>query len=121
MGSKTSKAKRPTSAKPKTVVAPRVPQEIIDEILDHLALDSDFESLRSCALVSKSWVPSCRRHLFHTILFASWDMIRWLKMFPVPRRVPATTSRTYTSRLEGSSMVPGGFLNTPHGLRTWRG
>ena len=57
--------------KTKTVVLPRIPQEIIDEILDHLAADSDLRSLRSCVLVSRSWVPSCRQHLFRAILFNS--------------------------------------------------
>ena len=109
MGSKISKAKRPTSAKPKAVVVPRVPQEIIDEILDHLALDSDFESLRSCALVSKSWVPSCRRHLFHTILFASWDMTRWLNRFPVPEESPG-------HHVKDLHFPLGGFFDGPRGF-----
>ena len=90
MGSKTSKAKRLSPAETETVV-PSIPQEIVDEILDHLATSSDFRfrSLQSCALVSKLWVPSCRRHLFRTILFTSKDMARWLKAFPVPEESPA--------------------------------
>ncbi|KAF9645582.1 hypothetical protein BDM02DRAFT_3119985 [Thelephora ganbajun] len=92
MGSKTSKAKRIASVDTKTVAAPvvpRVPQEIVDEIMDHLATDSDSRSLRSCSLVSKSWVPSCQRHLFHTILFTSRDTERWVKKFPLPEQSPA--------------------------------
>ena len=93
MSSKTSKARCPTSVKTEVVVIPTIPQEIIDEILDHLATDSDFgsrqSSLQSCALVSKSWVPSCRRHLFHTIHFALMSMTRWLETFPVPEESPA--------------------------------
>ena len=87
--SKTSKAKRPTSGKTKTVIVPIIPQDVIDEILGHLAADSDFISLQSCALVSKSWVPACRRHLFHTIHFSSKDRARWLETFPVPEESPA--------------------------------
>ena len=83
MGSNTSKAKRPTKA----VVIPRIPQDVIDEILDHLSLD--FSSLRSCALVSKPWVPSCRRHLFHTISLAPMHRAKWLETFPVPEESPA--------------------------------
>jgi hypothetical protein len=106
MGSKTSKAKRPASVKAKTVVAPRTPQDLIDEVLDHLATDSDFKSLRSCALVSKSWVPSCRRHLFHTILFNSRSTARWVKTFPVPGESPAHYVRDLCFSLWGYSGAP---------------
>ena len=68
---------------------PRIPQEIIDEILNRLAADSDRWSLRECALVSKSWLPSCRRHLFRAIHFNRADVDRWLKTFPVPEESPA--------------------------------
>jgi hypothetical protein len=107
MGSKTSKAGRPAPVKTKATAVPRLPQEIIDVILDHLAANSDFKSLvglRSCAVVSKSWVPSCRRHLFHTILFTPKATARWIKVFPVPEESPAhhvrdlrfsTRGRTY--------------------------
>ena len=36
-----------------------------------------------------TWVPSCRRHLFHTIFFTSRHMTRWLETFPVPEESPA--------------------------------
>ena len=102
MGSRTSKAKRPPKAKhptAKTTVAvvPRIPQDIIDEIVDQLTAGSRpsirspaLESqLRSCALVSKSWVPPCRRYLFHTVYFTVNGMARWLETFPVPGESPA--------------------------------
>ena len=91
MGSKPSKAKRPTStvAETKTPALPRIPQDIIDEILDHLGAVSDYWSLKSCALVSKSWVPSSRRHLFHTVLFTMVGVRRWVKALPVPEESPA--------------------------------
>ena len=101
MGSKISKATHPTSVKAKTVVVPRIPQELIDEILDYLATDSDFKSLQSCALVSKSWVPSCRRHLFHTVLFTPRGMARWLEAFPVPEESPAHLVRELRFALGG--------------------
>ena len=69
---------------------PRIPQEIIDKILDHLStIDPLLEYLPLCALVSKSWVSSCRRHLFRTATFTPEDMAKWLKMFPVPEEGPA--------------------------------
>jgi len=46
-------AGRHTSAETGTVVIPEIPQDIVDEILDHLAFGSDFRSLQACALVSK--------------------------------------------------------------------
>jgi len=101
MGSKSSKVKRPapvnTEAKAKPIIVPRVPQDVVDEILDHLAADSDLSGtlrpratacLRACALVSKSWVQPCRRHLFHTVVFTPRSMKRWLKTFPIPGESP---------------------------------
>jgi len=75
----------------KTPQYPRIPNEILDEILNHLIADSGScdDSFRSCSLVSKSWVPSCCRHLFHTIIFSSGDVAKWLKTYPVPQESPA--------------------------------
>ena len=89
MGSNASKPKpsSPLKSKFQTALTPRLPQEIIDEILDHLA--TDFRSLRSCALVSKSWVPSCRQPLFHTVVLTKVAMKGWLQSFPLPEESPA--------------------------------
>ena len=86
MGSKTSKVRRPTPTKTKTVVIPIIPHDVINEILDYLATDSDFRPLRACALVSRSWVQPCQRRLFHTIIFAPWNVGKWLKTFPARER-----------------------------------
>jgi len=72
-----------------------IPTEILDEILDHFIADSGPDddslkrSLQSYSLVSKYWVLSCRRYLFHTIIFSSGDVAKWLKTFPVPEESPA--------------------------------
>ena len=110
MGSKVSKAKvstenRPIPTKTKPVTVPRIPQDIIDEILDHLASDSDFGSLRACALVSKSSVQPCRRHLFRTVVFNSTHMDRWLKTFPVPEESPAHHVKDLRICVGGDSRV----------------
>ena len=90
MDSESSKPTPPTSAKSKIATVPRIPQEIIDKILDHLSTCADSTlSLKSCALVSKPWVPSSRRHLFHNALFNPSDTVKWLKTFPVPEESPA--------------------------------
>jgi hypothetical protein len=50
----------------------QIPQEIIDQVIDHLY--NDRETLRTCALVCRSWVPSSRYHLFGNvdISFLEW-------------------------------------------------
>ena len=110
MGSKPSKAKRRTPVKTKAGIAPRIPQEIIDEILDHLAADSDHRSLSSCALVSKPWVPLCRRRLFHTVLFTMRDMTKWLETFPVPEQSPAHYIRDLRVSIGGFNCSPEMFF-----------
>jgi len=92
------------------VTTSRIPQELLDEILDYLAIDSDFGSLQSCALVSKRWVPSCRRHLFHTTVFSSDDMTRWFKLFPLPEKSPAHYVRELRVWIGGHSRVPEKFF-----------
>ena len=93
MDSATSEIQKLTYVKVSTAVAlvtPRIPQEIIDEILDNLVPDGCFTQwLRSCSLVSKSWVESCRRHLFHTVVLNGRGMAKWLKTFPIPEQSPA--------------------------------
>jgi len=42
-----------------------LPQEIVDSIIE-LFRDS-IDDLKNCSLVSTSWIPTSRRHLFHTI------------------------------------------------------
>ena len=133
MGSKSSKTKRPTPIETKTTVVPmvseipqgsRIPYEIIDEILDHLVAGSvsrdeytrslTQKSLRSCSLASKSWVPLCRRHLFHTIVFTVIDIAKWLKMFPVPEESPTNYVRDFYFWLGGDHYAPEEFFkHTP--------
>ena len=96
MDSETSKAEHFTSAETNAAMSPtalEIPQDIIDEILNHL-VDADDGShtqltLLSCSLVSKSWVTPCRRHLFRTIFFTWRYMAIWLETFPVPEEGPA--------------------------------
>ena len=47
-----------------TTMPPNIPLELIDFILDFLLYD--LSSLKSCALVTRSRLPSLRRRLFHT-------------------------------------------------------
>jgi hypothetical protein len=67
---------------------PRLPAEILDHIVDHLH-DTKY-TLRNCCLVSKSWIPRARRHLFADIKFhLTKDLELWKKAFPDPSTSPA--------------------------------
>ena len=116
MGSKTSRAKRPletmlpTSLKTKAAIVPGIPQDIIEEILDHLGGDLVISlrarPLQSCALVSKSWVQPCRHHLFRTIFFTSVSVARWLETFPVPEESPVHYVRSLLLSFDERIGVP---------------
>ncbi|KAF9789282.1 hypothetical protein BJ322DRAFT_530158 [Thelephora terrestris] len=70
----------------------RLPQEIIDYIID--LLHNQSRTLSQCCLVSKSWVPRTRKHLFGTIRFrSSADLAAWEKTFPNPLNSPASYTR----------------------------
>ena len=60
---------------------PHLPQEIFDHIID--LLHNDSYALKHCCLVSKSWVPRTRKHLFADITFRrSSNIGLWKKTFP---------------------------------------
>lgn len=42
----------------------QLPQELVEEIIDHLA--DDFLALKACSLVSTAWVQRCRSYLFES-------------------------------------------------------
>ena len=100
-----------------------IPQDIIDEISDHIAVDTDLsgtlqpgalKSLRACSLVSKSWTRSSRRHLFRTVVFASKYMDRWLEMFPVLEDSPARHVRELRIWTGGTDCVPEDLFQHTH-------
>jgi len=70
---------------------PRLPQELLDEIMDHLAGDSI--SLRSCSTAARAFVPSCRCHLFSRVVFRPHNLPTWKIVFPNPSTSPATYTR----------------------------
>ena len=107
--SKTSRATRPIPAKSKMANIPRIPQEIIDEILGRLAPDADRRSLQDCALVSKSWLPSCQRNLFRTISITCADTDRWFNTFPVPEESPAHLVRNLSLTVRPGDIFFGRF------------
>ena len=70
----------------------RLPPELLDDLIDLLR---DPETLKQCCLVSKSWIPRTRRHLFADIKFRSADDLEsWKKTFPNIADSPACHTHT---------------------------
>lgn len=70
-----------------------LPSEIHDLIIDFL--HDDDAALKACCVVSKSWVPRARRHLYARIVFDARPNSRlpnihlWMEAFPDPSDSPA--------------------------------
>jgi len=79
-----------------TTMTRSLPPEILDLIVDHLC--GEPTTLKACCLVSKSWVPRSRRHLFSRVTFNMfWPSITfWMTVFPDPLTSPAHYTRTLT-------------------------
>ena len=67
---------------------PHLPAEILDHIVDHL--QGTEYALRNCCLVSKSWIPRTRKHLFADVVFPTVENLQsWKEAFPDPSTSPA--------------------------------
>jgi len=67
--------------------------ETLDCVVD--ILHNEPETLKTCCLVSKPWVPRTRRHLFADIKFSSMgDLSSWKKTFPDVANSPAHHARS---------------------------
>lgn len=55
------------------------PQEIVDEIVDHLADDKTTRaaSLQDCSLVSSQWLYRSQKHLFQKMWFTDTSISKW--------------------------------------------
>jgi len=73
---------------------PSLPPEILDSIVDHLR--GDPATLKTCCLVSKSWIHRTREHLFANVgFFATYHRVElWVEAFPDPTNSPAHHTRT---------------------------
>ena len=76
-------------------MSPSLPPEILDLVVHHLR--NEPTTLKACCLVSKSWIPRARLHLFAQVSFGSvgHDIELWMATFPDPSSSPAH----YTRRL----------------------
>jgi len=81
-----------------------LPCEILDYIVD--LLRGSQTPLRNSCLVSKSWIPRTRRHLFVTVEFQTAKSLEsWKKTFPDPLISPACYAKTLL--IGGSRVVTG--------------
>ena len=71
---------------------PYLPRETLDYIID--LLHDERETLKQCCLVSKSWAPRTRKHLFaHIRLYSASDLESWKKTFPDVTNSPGCHAR----------------------------
>jgi hypothetical protein len=84
-----------------------LPAELLDCIVDILH-DSD-DGLKNCCLVSKSWIPRARRHLFAQVLFRNTkDLQSWKTTFPDPFTSPACYTRNLSIKFCPFAIAAGG-------------
>jgi hypothetical protein len=70
-----------------TMSNPHLPTEILDHVVAHLYDMRD--ALKSCCLVSKSWIPRVQKHLFTDVMFYTIKSLQtWKEMFPDPSISP---------------------------------
>ena len=76
------------------IMSPSLPPEILDFIVDDL--HDEPTTLKTCCIVSRSWVPRARKHLFaHVEFHASKSHFEmWKGAFPDPSNSPARHTRT---------------------------
>ena len=76
-----------------TMPNPSLPEELLDYIVDFL--HDQERPLKNCCLVSKSWIPRTRRHLFAYVFFWSGaELESWMKTFPDSYTSPASYTRS---------------------------
>ena len=85
---------------------PRLPPEMVDYIIDFL--HDDRKTLKKCCLLSRSWVPRTRGHLFNEVKLDKPSSLKaWVKSFPNPANSPAHHARSlvltgYCVQIEGT-------------------
>jgi len=84
-----------TSKTRTTMSTAHLPPELLDHIID--LLHDSRAALRNCCLVSKSWIPRTRSHLFADIKFNTEGKLEsWEEIFPDPSTSPARYAKTLT-------------------------
>jgi hypothetical protein len=96
-----------------TMTQPHLPPNVTDYIIDLIC--DDPKTLQACCLVSKSWIPRSRAHIFNSVEFeTSIQQEAWKKTFPIPQLSPAhlvrslklsSLSACYSSSAEGDDWI----------------
>ena len=96
---------------------PRLPAELLDYIVD--LLHNTRDALKSCCLVSKSWIARARKHLFANIAFGPQGNVSvelWKVTFPEPSTSPACYTRSlvikYPMAVATADAGEGGWITT---------
>ena len=87
-----------------TVMLPSLPPEILDLIVDNL--HDQLVTLKACCLVSKSWVPRSRSHIFAHIELSLRFIRSWMKAFPDPSNTPIHHTRNLHLRIRNLGVLP---------------
>ena len=92
---------------------PYLPAELLDHVVEHLHDTRD--ALRNCCLVSKSWIPRTRKHLFAGIrIETERDLKKWKETFPNPSTSPARYTKTLRIEclydITGADVEPTGWI-----------
>ena len=92
---------------------PYLPPELLDYIVD--SLHDDPNALKKCCLVSKSWVPRTRKHLFAEVEFSTEERLELGKTaFPNPSTSPFRFARslrvTHAHVIKAAGAEAGGWL-----------
>jgi len=92
------------------------PPEIVDLIIDHLR--DEQSTLRTCCVVSKTWVPRTRKHIFYRVELISSHIELWKKTFPDPSNSPAHYARSLT--ICGLPVIPAADPDAGGWIRAFR-
>ena len=92
-----------------------LPPELLDHIVD--ILHQKRKVLRNCCLVSRSWVPRTRKHLFARVGFETEeDLESWKSTFPDPSTSPAKYAKTLSidcpHAVAAADGEPGGWIRS---------
>jgi len=104
MGHRHSQQEHPQMTQPGP---PDIPQELIDEIIDHCS--GDKRTLKACSLTSRAWVHRTRKHLFSKLTLTDKTLPVWCgivvtpttgsKPHPLPGSYPPVSSSYASSWL----------------------
>ena len=92
---------------------PHLPAELLDHVVDHLRDTKD--ALSNCCLVSKSWIPRTREHIFANVRFRTKeDLESWKETFPNPSTSPARYTKSLQIKclpdITAADAEPGGWI-----------